>query len=240
MKKNNQKRRVVKKEVKLTDSRIEDKHPVIVVGVGSAGAGLKSLKQFFSKMPTGRGVAFVLIQHMQRTQKNLSAKALKNLTALAVVDATDGMPILADCIHIIPPDKFLNITAGRLTLQEPVLCNGLRMPIDHFFCSLAVDQRRRSIGILLAGKGSDGTLGLSEIKAMGGRTIVEDPGDVKYPTIAKSAIDAGVVDSILPAADMAEAVMKLAEQVIAEISKGQTESSYIDPDLRAILDILSA
>ena len=231
---------MAKKDAKLTDSRIEDKHPIIVVGVGSAGGGLNSLKQFFSKMSTGHGVAFVLIQHVQRALKNPSVKALKNQTALAVAEATDGMPVLADRIYIIPPDKFLNIAADRLTLQEPVICNGLRMPIDHFFCSLAVDQRRRSIGILLAGKGSDGTLGLSEIKAMGGRTIVEDPGGVKYPTMAKSAIDAGVVDSILPAADMAEAVMKLAEQATAEISKDQAESSNIDPDLRAILDILSA
>jgi two-component system CheB/CheR fusion protein len=48
------------------------------------------------------------------------------------------------------------------------------MPIDHFFCSLAVEQRHRSVGILLSGKGSDGTLGLSEIKAAGGRTIKDE------------------------------------------------------------------
>ncbi|MGD1152931.1 MAG: chemotaxis protein CheB [Syntrophales bacterium] len=48
------------------------------------------------------------------------------------------------------------------------------MPIDHFFCSLAVDQRHRGIGVLLSGRESDGALWLSEIKAAGGRTIKDE------------------------------------------------------------------
>ena len=125
------------------------------------------------------------------------------------------MPVLADRIHVMPADKFLNIAESRLTLQEPVQCNGLRMPIDHFFCSLATDQRRRGCGIVLSGTGSDGTLGLSEIKAAGGRTLVEDPGSAEFPNMPQSAIDAGVVDAVLPVEAMAEAIVALAKQVAA-------------------------
>ncbi len=69
--------------------------PAILVGVGAAAGGMKSLEQFFAKMPTGHGLAFVLIRHMRRGQKGLSVKSLKNQTALAVVEATDGMPVLS-------------------------------------------------------------------------------------------------------------------------------------------------
>ncbi len=113
------------------------------------------------------------------------------------------------------------------------------MPIDHFFCSLALDQRRRSIGVLLSGRGSDGTLGLSEIRAAGGRTLVEDPAAAAYPGMPKSAIDAGVADRVMPASAMAEAVIEIAGQLVTE-SRGLAEQPGTDPDLRAVLDILRA
>ncbi len=213
--------------------------PAIVVGVGASTGGTKSLQRFLAKMPAGYGLAFVLIRHMGRGQKNPSVKLLKNQTALVVVEAKDGMPVLADRIHVIPPDKFLSISGGKLTLQEPVLCNGLRMPIDHFFCSLAIDQRHRGIGVLLSGRGSDGTLGLSEIRAAGGRTIVEDPASAAYPGMPRSAIDAGVADKVMPAEALADAVTEIAAQLMTgpRALEGQPE---LDADLRAVLDILRA
>ncbi|HET6461081.1 MAG TPA: PAS domain-containing protein [Syntrophales bacterium] len=237
MRKNNKRRPAAKKGV-TAGSTGRNEASFIVVGVGASAGSQKSLQKLFSKMPTERGVAFVLILHTERGKESLYTRTLKKQTALAVVEAEDGMPVLADRIHIVPPDKFLNITAGRLTLQEPVLCNGLRMPIDHFFCSLAVDQRHRSIAILLSGRGSDGILGLSEIKAAGGQTIVEDPGGAKRPNMSQGAIDAGVAETALPAAGMAEALMNLAEQV-AE-TKSVKASPEIDANIRAILDILRA
>ena len=46
---------------------------------------------------------------------------------------------------------------------------GLRLPIDFFLRSLAQDQQEQSIGVILSGMGSDGTLGLRAIKEKGGR-----------------------------------------------------------------------
>jgi two-component system CheB/CheR fusion protein len=44
---------------------------------------------------------------------------------------------------------------------------GQRLPIDSFFRSLALDQRERTICIVLSGTGSDGTLGVRAIKGEG-------------------------------------------------------------------------
>jgi two-component system CheB/CheR fusion protein len=165
-------------------------------------------------MPLGHGVAFVLIQHHELSRGDLRLEQLQKNTALTVVEATDGIPVLTDRIHVMPLDKFLNITGGALTLQEPVYCNGLRMPIDHF-CSLAADLRHRACGVVLSGTGSDGALGLSEIKASGGRTIVEDPGNAEHLNLPKSAIEAGVVDAVLPVGAMIEAIVTFAREVTA-------------------------
>jgi two-component system, chemotaxis family, CheB/CheR fusion protein len=212
--------------------------PAVVVGVGASADGFKSLQQLFAGMPLGHRVAFVLIQHPGSARRGLTVRELRAQTALAVVEAKEGMPVLADRIHVMPADKFLNITGARLAVQEPMTCNGLRMPIDHFFCALAADQRRRGCGLLLAGTGSDGVLGLSEIKSAGGRTLAEDPSGVELPGAMRGAIDAGVVDAVLPADAMAEAIVALAAQVIADTRNDPAESPQFDASLRAVLDIV--
>jgi two-component system, chemotaxis family, CheB/CheR fusion protein len=234
-------RRNAAKDVAAQDNRTgRGDIPLIVAGIGASTGGLKSLQELFAKMPSGHGVAFVVIQHLYPSQENLTDKLIADHTALAVVEATDGMAVLPDRIHVLPADKFLNISECRLTLQEPVYCNGLRMPIDHFFCSLAADQRGRACGIVLSGGGSDGTLGLSEIRAAGGRTLVEDPGTAEVPQMPQSAIDAGLADTVLPADAMAAAIVALAGQATANLRSGPSESPEFDANLRAILDILRA
>jgi PAS domain S-box-containing protein len=212
--------------------------PVIVVGVGVSAGRLTSLKQLFAKMPTGHGVAFILIQHPDPSHKSLTVGRLKVHTALAVVEATDGMPVLADRIHLVPPEKSLNINGCRLTLQELVECNGLWMPIDHFFCSLAADQRQRGCGVVLSGAGRDGTIGLSEIRASGGRTFAEEPASAEIPDMPRSAMEAGVVETVLPAKTMAGAIIAMAKQVAEDTRNEPVESPEFDAHLRSILDIL--
>jgi len=57
---------------------------------------------------------------------------------------------------------------GILQLSVPEQPRGQRMPIDAFLRSLAEDQGEQSIGIILSGTGTDGTLGLRAIIGAGG------------------------------------------------------------------------
>jgi two-component system, chemotaxis family, CheB/CheR fusion protein len=212
--------------------------PVIVAGIGASESGLSSLQQLFARMPGGHGVAFVLILPLPPERENRIIEWLRGQTAFSVVEATDGMEVLAERIHVMPSDEYLNISGARLTFQEPILCNGLRMPIDHFFCSLASDQGRRGCGVLLSGTGSDGTLGLSEIRAAAGRTFMETPRRSERSETAQKAIDAGVVDAFLSPDGLAGAIVARAEQVTGETRNEPAESPAFDADFRAVLDVL--
>lgn len=207
--------------------------PVIIAGIGASADGLNSLKQLFAGMPKGYGVAFVVVQHRGAAHESRSLLSLlRDETPFTVVEATEGMAVLADRIHVMSADKFLNVAGARLSTQEPVYCDGVQMPIDHFFCSLAVDQKQRGCGILLSGTGSDGMLGLSEIKSAGGRTIVEHPG------MAQSVMDSGLVDAVLSVDTMAVAVLTMVKRVVESAANEPQESPEFDADLRAILEIL--
>jgi two-component system CheB/CheR fusion protein len=54
----------------------------------------------------------------------------------------------------------MSILHGTLHLLEPAQARGLRLSIDFFFRSLAEDSQDSSIGVILSGMGSDGTMGL--------------------------------------------------------------------------------
>ena len=101
-------------------------------------------------------------------------------------------------VYVIPPNKEMSILHGGLHLFEPSAPRGLRLPIDFFFRSLADDRQGSSIGVLLSGMGSDGTLGVRAIKEKGGLVLVQDPASAKFDSMPRSAIDAGLADLVAP------------------------------------------
>src|SRR5258705_269103 len=77
------------------------------------------------------------------------------------------------------------------------------LPIDYFFQSLARDQERRAVGIVLSGNATDGTLGLAAIQAKSGLSIAQDPRTAEFDGMPANAIAARATDLILSIPDMA-------------------------------------
>jgi two-component system CheB/CheR fusion protein len=96
----------------------------------------------------------------------------------------------------------MSIYHGTLNLEAPKMTHGLRMPIDAFFRSLAEDRGEMSIGIILSGTGTDGTLGLRAIHGAGGILMIQEPKTAKYGGMPSSAVQTGLVDYILPPEEM--------------------------------------
>ena len=126
---------------------------------------------------------------------------------MPVVQAEDGMRVEPDHVYVIPPNAYLSIRERMLRLTPPTAPRSLRMAVDFFLRSLAEDQRERAIGIVLSGTGTDGTLGLKEIKAAGGMTMVQDPQTAQHDGMPRSAIASGCADHVLPAEQMGDALL---------------------------------
>ena len=131
---------------------------LIVVGIGASAGGLEALKEFFTTMPADSGHAFVVIQHLDPHHTSYMADILGKHTPMKVIQAADATAVAPDSVYTIPPNKFLKIHNGRLYLTEMERRDGMRMPIDFFFRSLAEDQRERAVCVIFSGSGSDGTV----------------------------------------------------------------------------------
>jgi len=182
-----------------------------VVGIGASAGGLKALESFFAQMPADSGMAFVVIQHLSPGHKSIMGSLLEKHTAMKVLPARDGTKLKSDCIYLNPPDKNIGILNGTLQLLEPRNSHGTNLPIDYFFRSLAEDQHEKGVCIVLSGTGTDGTLGLKAVKAGGGMTMAQQEADAEYSGMPRSAIDTGMVDYVLPAADMPSRLLKYAQ-----------------------------
>jgi two-component system CheB/CheR fusion protein len=174
-----------------------------IVGIGASAGGLEALEQFFANVPDESGLAFVVIQHLDPTHIGVMPELLQRITGMKVFQATDRLKVRPDCVYVIPPNKSMSLLNGALHLFDPLQSRGLRLPIDIFFRSLAVDSTERSVGIILSGMGSDGSLGLKAIKESHGLVLVQEPSTAKFDSMPRSAIEAVTADIVAPAEELA-------------------------------------
>ena len=211
-----------------------------IVGIGASAGGLDAFKKFFNALPPESGMAFVLIQHLDPTRESLTAELVGTYTRMGVVQAEDGMRVEANHVYVIPPNAYLSIRDRTLWLSAPAAPRSLRMAIDFFLHSLAEDQQENAIGVILAGTGTDGTLGIKEIKAGGGMTMVQDPETVQHDGMPRSAIASGSADYVLPAEQMVDALLAYArDAAVAAVSMAVPHEKA--PDwLEAAVEVLRA
>jgi two-component system, chemotaxis family, CheB/CheR fusion protein len=173
-----------------------------IVGIGASAGGLEALEEFLGNVKADSGMAYVVIQHLDPTQKGMLPELLQRACKLKVAQVRDGMVVKPNHVYVIPPNRSMSILDGTLQLFKPIEPRGLRLPIDFFLRSLAEDQKELSIGLILSGMGSDGSLGLAAIKERNGLVMVQEPTSAKFDSMPRSAIEAVMADIIAPSAEL--------------------------------------
>ncbi len=167
-----------------------------VVGVGASAGGLEAFTQLLGHLPEKTGMAFVLVQHLDPDHPSQLTHLLSRTTTISVSEVKDGMAIEPDHVYVIPPNANMNLSQGKLRLT-PRDSSHVPHPVDSFFSSLAKEQQSYAIGVILSGTGTDGTLGLKEIKGAGGITFAQDEKSAKFSGMPLQAAGDSV-DFILP------------------------------------------
>ncbi len=188
----------------------EAQRHLAVVGIGASAGGLRALQTFFGALPAETGLAYVVVQHLDPSHESELAEILQRSTEMPVRQIADAPEVEPDHVYVIPPGKTLGITDGGLRLTDAERERGQRAAsIDTFFRSLAADQGERAACVVLSGTGTDGTLGLKTLKEAGGLTMAQDPAEADYDGMPRSAVATGLVDVVLPAAELAQKLVAL-------------------------------
>jgi two-component system CheB/CheR fusion protein len=180
-----------------------------VVGIGASAGGLTALQSFFGGLPSDTGVAFVVVTHLHPEHESHMAELLQKHTQMPTMQASRKIKVEADHVYVIPPNRSILMADSYLEPVEFTEPHGRRTPIDHFFRSLA-SGHSESIAVILSGGGTDGSVGLKDIKEQGGLILVQHPDDAEYDSMPRAAIGTGLADVVLPASQLGE---KLADYV---------------------------
>jgi two-component system, chemotaxis family, CheB/CheR fusion protein len=244
----NAKRSSAKKSTRSTSiqtptetQRVNQSELFPVVGIGASAGGLEAFTQLLSHLPIDTGMAFVLVQHLDPSQKSLLSEILSRTTQMPVCEVQNGITVEPNAVYVIPPNATMTIAKGALHLIPREKIQRASMSIDGFFHSLAADRGDRAIGVILSGADADGSRGLEAIKAAGGITFAQSEDSAQVSNMPNMAIATGHVDFILPPAAIAEKLADISRHpyVASAISTVLTEEPLDAKDaLSAIFSLL--
>jgi two-component system CheB/CheR fusion protein len=210
--------------------------PSRIVGIGASAGGLESLERLFAEMPPDTGMAFVVVQHLSPDFRSLMDELIARHSEMPVLLAEDGVLVEPNHIYLMPPRKEMIIRERRLILTDKDPAQGLSLPIDQFFRSLAQDQGPQAVAIVLSGSGSDGSRGIVDIKRAGGTVLAESVASAKFDGMPLSAQATGVVDDARTPRDLARILCGLPPLEAVDDSEPLSEDPAMDATLRLLRD----
>jgi two-component system chemotaxis response regulator CheB len=173
---------------------------VVLIGVSTGGPG--ALVRLLPPLPKDLGVPIVVVQHMPPVFTQSLAESLASKCSLQVREASDGEKLEAGTVLIAPGGRQLKLVNGpeaiRVQITDDPPENNCRPAVDYLFRSAANQLPGRAMAVVLTGMGNDGTLGLRLLRRHGCFSIAQDEATSVVFGMPKSAIEAGLVDAVLP------------------------------------------
>jgi two-component system, chemotaxis family, CheB/CheR fusion protein len=215
-----------------------EKEGFFVVGLGASAGGIKAFKEFFAHVPHRSGMAYVVILHMSPEHESRLTEILQLTTLIPVTQVVETVRIEPDHVYVIPPNRSLSMRDGHLALSEMTRREERRSPVDIFFRSLAESNDSRAICVVLSGTGANGSMGLKRIKEFGGIVFAQDPAEAEYNDMPRNAIATGLVDYVMPVAQMPAKIIAYKDHLAAvRISTEPLERHETDEE--ALRDIFT-
>jgi len=208
--------------------------PFCVVGIGASAGGLEAAKQFAQGLAPDAGMAYMLILHLPPSHESMLAEIVGRVATVPVTPVSNGVRVERNHMYVLPAGHDLEIHGGALKLTPRRAATGQHRPIDHYFQSLADYQGEKSIGVVLSGTGSDGTIGIQEIKAAGGMTFAQDD-TAEQTSMPRSAIATGAVDFVLPPVQIAAELARISGHPFVA---AESEQTVTPADVTPVLDLI--
>ena len=172
------------------ESAASDGATFAVVGIGASAGGLEACQILLKTLPTNLGMAYVFLPHLDPSRESAFREILARSTSMPVFEVERGTRVAPDNVYVIPRNCEMTISNGELIIAERKVQRSVHLTVDIFLRSLAADQGRNAIGVILSGTASDGTMGITAIKGEGGITFAQD-NSAKYDGMPASAIASG-------------------------------------------------
>jgi two-component system, chemotaxis family, response regulator WspF len=170
-----------------------------LVAIGCSAGGPAALAKVLSGLPQDFGAAVIVIQHIDEQFAPGMAEWLAQHSRVPVRTAKAGMSPQIGTVLMAATGDHLTLTAGETLDYTPEPRDfAYRPSVDVFFRAAANLWRGEIVGVLLTGMGSDGALGLKELRDRGHYTIAQDKATSVVYGMPKAAAALEAAVDILP------------------------------------------
>ncbi|AFZ73138.1 chemotaxis-specific protein-glutamate methyltransferase CheB [Natronobacterium gregoryi] len=186
------------------------REPTLVIGASTGGP--RVVERVLSELPERAGLRILIVQHMADHYTERFAERLDKRTDYDIREAAGrdtigaGEGVLAKGGYHLAVSSFSN---GKLTVthDDGPKRHNVKPAIDVTMETAAETVTGNLAGVIMTGMGADGADGLAEIKAAGGKAIVQDEKTSRVYGMPKVAAEQVDVDMVLPEDRIAEGVV---------------------------------
>jgi two-component system, chemotaxis family, protein-glutamate methylesterase/glutaminase len=182
-----------------------------LVLIGTSTGGPRALQEVITKLPAEIQAPVLVVQHMPAGFTQSLANRLNTLSAVHVKEAEADERLQNGTVYIAPGGYHMRLAqkAGKIsvTLDEGPTEGGHRPAVNVLFSSAASIKDYYKIAVIMTGMGSDGTLGLLELKEAGlVSSIAESEESAVVYGMPKAAALTKKVDEIVHLESIAAAI----------------------------------
>ncbi|MBQ9595564.1 MAG: chemotaxis response regulator protein-glutamate methylesterase [Synergistaceae bacterium] len=184
-----------------------------IVAIASSTGGPMALSDLIPRLPKKFPVPIVITQHMPKEFTSSFARRLNESSEVEVVEGFDGLTLKPGRVVIAPGGSHLvvkrraGVAVCGLSDAPPVL--SVKPAANIMFLSVADEYGGNVLCVILTGMGRDGTDGAVALKRKGAYVIAESQKTCVVYGMPKAAVDAGIVDEVLPLNEIADAMVRL-------------------------------
>jgi two-component system, chemotaxis family, protein-glutamate methylesterase/glutaminase len=184
-----------------------------LVVIGASAGGVQAIRELLTGLPAGLPASVAIVLHRHPFSASMLVDVLARRSMLPVAEPRDGEALRRGRVYVAPRDHHMVVDDGRLLINRGPKEHYTRPAVDPLFRSAARSHGPGVIGVILSGSGDDGVSGLIAIKAAGGLSVVQHPGEATHDSMPRSAIQRDDVDAILT---MDELAVRLPGLVLGE------------------------
>jgi two-component system chemotaxis response regulator CheB len=181
-----------------------------IIGIGSSTGGTEAVKEVLAGLPPDMP-GIVITQHIPSAFSASFASSCNRITALTVVEALDGQPILPGHVYIAPGDRHLIVKRDGaryvISLNDGPPVNRHKPSVDVMFRSLAENAGSNALALMLTGMGDDGATGTGEMKENGATVVVQDERTSVVWGMPGEVVKRGFADEVLPLTKIADCLV---------------------------------
>ncbi|HHX51303.1 MAG TPA: chemotaxis response regulator protein-glutamate methylesterase [Clostridia bacterium] len=185
-----------------------------VVIIGTSTGGPAALAEIFKNLPGDLEAAVLMVQHMPPGFTRTLAQRLNDIGNLPVKEAEEGDPVFPGRALLAPAgwQMELDRVAGEIRVHLSTRSSfptPFKPSVDVLCLSAARLYGKSILAVILTGMGNDGVRGLQAIKKASGFVLAQDEASCIVYGMPKAAVEAGVVDKIIPLTKIGEEISSL-------------------------------